>query len=104
MSAVIAIVEDERAIAENYRDALRRSGYTVQLFETRAVAASELERLEAQRDADQAAVEAAEARLEDTVIRAPFAGRLGLRRISVGSVVTPSTVIPVRTGASIIRA
>ncbi|GMG88597.1 proteobacterial dedicated sortase system response regulator [Biformimicrobium ophioploci] len=38
MSAVIAIVEDERAIAENYRDALRRSGFSVQLFETRAAA------------------------------------------------------------------
>ena len=35
MSATIAIVEDERAIAENYRDALRRSGYSVNLYASR---------------------------------------------------------------------
>ncbi|WP_346838831.1 proteobacterial dedicated sortase system response regulator [Microbulbifer sp. SAOS-129_SWC] len=35
MSATIAIVEDERAIAENYRDALRRSGYNVNLYSDR---------------------------------------------------------------------
>lgn len=35
MSATIAIVEDEIAIAENYRDALRRSGYTVNLYSDR---------------------------------------------------------------------
>lgn len=35
MSATIAIVEDELAIAENYRDALRRSGYTVNLYSDR---------------------------------------------------------------------
>ncbi|MCW8127484.1 proteobacterial dedicated sortase system response regulator [Microbulbifer halophilus] len=35
MSATIAIVEDEVAIAENYRDALRRSGYTVNLYSAR---------------------------------------------------------------------
>ncbi|WP_237068681.1 proteobacterial dedicated sortase system response regulator [Microbulbifer guangxiensis] len=35
MNPTIAIVEDERAIAENYRDALRRSGYQVNLYESR---------------------------------------------------------------------
>lgn len=35
MSATIAIVEDEPAIAENYRDALRRSGYRVDLYGSR---------------------------------------------------------------------
>lgn len=35
MTATIAIVEDERAIAENYRDALRRSGYRVDLHSSR---------------------------------------------------------------------
>ncbi|GAA5446039.1 transcriptional regulatory protein CreB [Microbulbifer sp. NBRC 101763] len=38
MSATIAIVEDERVIAENYRDALRRSGYRVDLYSARAEA------------------------------------------------------------------
>lgn len=64
-----------------------------ELFKTRVVSESQLEQLEAQRDADLAAVNAAQARLEHTVIRAPFAGQLGLRRISLGSIVSPSTVI-----------
>jgi membrane fusion protein (multidrug efflux system) len=64
-----------------------------ELFKTRVVAESQLEQLEAQRDADQAAVNAAQARLDHTVIRAPFAGQLGLRRVSVGAIVSPATVI-----------
>jgi membrane fusion protein (multidrug efflux system) len=64
-----------------------------ELFRTRVVSESQLEQLEAQRDADQAAVHAAEARLNHTVIRAPFAGQIGLRRVSLGSIVSPETVI-----------
>ena len=64
-----------------------------QLFETGLISASELETLEARRDADRAALEAAESRLNDTVIRAPFAGRVGLRRVSLGALVGPGTVI-----------
>jgi membrane fusion protein (multidrug efflux system) len=64
-----------------------------ELFKTKVVSASQLEQLEARRDADQAAVKAAESRLAHTVIRAPFAGQLGLRRVSIGSIVSPSTVI-----------
>jgi membrane fusion protein (multidrug efflux system) len=66
---------------------------SVELYRTQVVSESQLEQLEAQRDADAAAVRAAEARLDQTVIRAPFAGELGLRRVSVGSIVNPSTVI-----------
>jgi membrane fusion protein (multidrug efflux system) len=64
-----------------------------ELFKTRVVSESQLEQLEAQRDADHAAVNAAQARLDQTVIRAPFAGQLGLRRVSLGTIVSPSTVI-----------
>ncbi len=54
---------------------------------------AELEQLAARRDADRAALAAAEARLAETVVRAPFAGKVGLRRISPGSLVGPSNVI-----------
>jgi membrane fusion protein (multidrug efflux system) len=64
-----------------------------ELYRTRVVSESELEQLEARRDADEAAVRAAESRLAQTVLRAPFAGDIGLRRVSVGSIVNPSTVI-----------
>lgn len=64
-----------------------------QLFETSTLSESALDTRLARRDADRAALAAAEARLADTRVRAPFAGRLGLRRVSLGSLVTPDTVI-----------
>ena len=64
-----------------------------ELFRTKVVSESQLEQLEAQRDAALAAVNAAQARLDHTVIRAPFGGQLGLRRVSLGSIVSPATVI-----------
>jgi membrane fusion protein (multidrug efflux system) len=79
-----------RAALVDSESQYRRSN---ELFKTKVVSASQLEQLEARRDADQAAVKAAESRLAHTVIRAPFAGQLGLRRVSMGSIVNPSTVI-----------
>jgi len=64
-----------------------------ELYKTKAVSESQLQQLKAKRDANRAALAAAEARLAHTVITAPFDGRLGLRRVSVGSLVSPSTVI-----------
>lgn len=63
------------------------------LADTQAISASTLEELLAQVRVDEASVEAAKARLDNTVIRAPFAGRVGLRRVSPGSFVNTSTVI-----------
>jgi membrane fusion protein (multidrug efflux system) len=64
-----------------------------QLYKTNVVAQSELAEVTARREADLAAVAAAEQRLAHTVISAPFDGRLGLRRVSAGSLVGPETVI-----------
>jgi membrane fusion protein (multidrug efflux system) len=63
------------------------------LADTQAISASNLEELLAQVRVDEAYVEAAKARLDNTVIRAPFSGRVGLRRVSPGSLVNSSTVI-----------
>lgn len=76
---------------------------SLELFKTKVVSASQLEQLEAKRDADRAAVNAAQARLDHTVIRAPFRGQLGLRRVSVGSLVTPVTVITTLDDTSSIK-
>ena len=54
-----------------------------ELFQSHLVSESQVETSAAQRDADRAALDAAEARLSDTVVRAPFAGRVGLRRVSM---------------------
>jgi membrane fusion protein (multidrug efflux system) len=63
------------------------------LARTQVVSESQLMQLEATLKADEARLRAADARLEQTVIRAPFHGFTGLRSISPGSLVTPGTVI-----------
>jgi membrane fusion protein (multidrug efflux system) len=64
-----------------------------ELYDTKVLSESAIETIEATYRANQARVEAAKARLNDTVVRAPFDGRVGLRRVSVGGLVEPGTVI-----------
>ncbi|HKU17060.1 MAG TPA: efflux RND transporter periplasmic adaptor subunit [Steroidobacteraceae bacterium] len=64
---------------------------------------AQLEQLEATRKTNRARLDAARARLADTVIRAGFDGRTGFRRVSVGSLVTPGTVITTLDDVSIIK-
>jgi membrane fusion protein (multidrug efflux system) len=59
----------------------------------RLISESQLDQLEAKLRADEARVRAAQAQVADHTIRAPFAGRVGLRRVSVGSLITPGTEI-----------
>lgn len=89
-SEALADVAAARASLVDLENQVRRSR---ELFDTRALAASELDQRQAQRDAARAALDAAESRLSDTRVRAPFAGRVGLRRVSLGSLVTPNTII-----------
>lgn len=64
-----------------------------ELLRQQAVSESRVEELEALVRANESALAAAEARLQDHNIRAPFPGRVGLRRVSVGTLVSPGTVI-----------
>jgi membrane fusion protein (multidrug efflux system) len=73
------------------------------LFARQALSESQLEQIEATLIANRARVAAAEARVADTVIRAPFAGKVGLRRISVGSLISPGTVITTLDDSSVIK-
>jgi membrane fusion protein (multidrug efflux system) len=63
------------------------------LFKTKAISASDVDQRLARRDADRAGLDAATSRLADTRVAAPFPGRVGLRRVSLGGLVTPSTVM-----------
>lgn len=63
------------------------------LIDTQAISASSLEQLQAAMQVNEAQVEAAKARLANTMIRAPFSGRIGLRRVSPGGFVDTSTAI-----------
>lgn len=73
------------------------------LADTKAISASNLDELLAQVRVDEARVEAAKARLANTVILAPFSGRIGLRRVSPGSFVENSTVITTLDDTSTIK-
>lgn len=74
-----------------------------ELFNTQALSKSQYEQLEATMKSNQARVDSAKARLADTYIRAPFTGRVGLRRVSLGTLISPGTVITTLDDTSSIK-
>jgi len=74
-----------------------------ELLNTQALSKSSFDQLEATLKANRARLAAANARLEDTVIRAPFSGRVGLRRVSVGTLISPGDVITTLDDTSVIK-
>jgi membrane fusion protein (multidrug efflux system) len=89
----------EAALAES-RSQFNRSR---ELVETRVISQSQMDQLEATLKTNEAKVAAARARLDDTIIRAPFDGRIGFRRLSVGSLVNPGTVISTLDDTSVMK-
>ncbi|MDF0535757.1 efflux RND transporter periplasmic adaptor subunit [Shewanella sp. A32] len=76
-------------LAENRRELKRIRG----LVESRTIAASEQDRLQTLVDSAIAQVEVANSAVNDRQIRAPFSGKLGLREVSEGGLVTPGTLM-----------
>jgi membrane fusion protein, multidrug efflux system len=74
-----------------------------ELISQKVISESQFEQLEATMKANEARVAAARSHVNDTVIRAPFSGRVGLRRVSVGSLVNPGTTITTLDDLSIIK-
>lgn len=91
-AAVAALTESERQFDR-----------AQELLPTQALSKSQYDQIVATKNANAARVDAARARAEDTVIRAPFAGRVGLRRVSVGSLISPGTLITTLDDTSIIK-
>jgi membrane fusion protein (multidrug efflux system) len=89
----------EAALSES-RSQFNRSR---ELYTTQALSEAQLEQIEATLKANDARVAFARSRLSDTIITAPFAGRVGLRRVSVGSLVNPGTVITTLDDTSMIK-
>jgi membrane fusion protein, multidrug efflux system len=94
-----SLAEAEAALAES-RNQFKRSR---DLFTSKALSESQLDLIEATLKANQARVDVAKARLADTIIRASFDGTTGFRRVSVGSLVSPGTVITTLDDASLIK-
>lgn len=89
----------EAAVAESERIYNRSR----ELMATEALSRAQFDQLEATLKANQARLRAANARFEDTVIRAPFSGRVGLRRVSVGTLISPGDVITTLDDTSVIK-
>ncbi|MBW7930813.1 MAG: efflux RND transporter periplasmic adaptor subunit [Gammaproteobacteria bacterium] len=87
IAAALALAE---ASLQQSRSQYERS---LPLAKTGVLSTSQIEELEAKMKMDRAQVQSARARLDDTMIRAPFAGTVGLRRISMGDLVGPSSVL-----------
>jgi len=95
-----------------YADSASQVKRSKELLSTHVVSEAQYEQLESTMKANAARVDAARSRVADTVIRsrvadtvirAPFTGRVGLRRVSVGSLVNPGTTITTLDDLSIIK-
>ena len=84
-----ALASAEAALGEAEQLFLRQQ----QLVEQQLIARAALDAQRATRDAARAQVAKVRANLSDRVIRAPFAGVLGIRQVSPGALVTPGTPI-----------
>ncbi|TDK27239.1 efflux RND transporter periplasmic adaptor subunit [Luteimonas aestuarii] len=85
-----AALQAAEASAREAEQQLRRGS---ELVQQQLIARSQLDTQQATRDAAVAQVAQMRANLSDRSIRAPFAGMLGLRQVSPGSLVTPGTAL-----------
>ena len=89
--------------AAAYREAQRLFRRQQQLTNQQLIPASQLDAQRAAMESARARLDATRARLEDRVISAPFAGVLGFRQVSPGTLVTPGTTIASLDDVSVIK-
>jgi membrane fusion protein, multidrug efflux system len=91
--------EAEVRLAEQRRELDRIRG----LVADRALPRQRLDEQESRVSEAEARLEVVRARLDDRVVRAPFSGVLGLRRVSVGALVSPGTLITTLDDISVVK-
>jgi membrane fusion protein (multidrug efflux system) len=74
-----------------------------ELYQTKALSEAQLDQLQATLAGNEARVAGARSQLNDTIVRAPFAGRVGLRNVSLGGLVSPGAVITTLDDTSVIK-
>lgn len=84
-----AIAEARASLSEAKKQFLRISD----LVANKTASESRMDGAIAERDKAKARVDTLEAKLADRIVRAPFAGLLGLRQVSLGTLVRPGDVI-----------
>ncbi|MCP5181955.1 MAG: efflux RND transporter periplasmic adaptor subunit [Pseudomonadales bacterium] len=95
-----ALLAEAEANAEDARLQYQR---LADLLTQRSVPVSQVDEARARLSAAQARYESILARLSDRLIRAPFAGLLGFRQVSAGTLVTPTTPITTLDDISLIK-
>ncbi|HYC03906.1 MAG TPA: efflux RND transporter periplasmic adaptor subunit [Azospirillaceae bacterium] len=107
--AVLVEMDDSEAranlaVAEsNVRNTRQLLDRSRELLKRQAVAQARVDELTTQIEGQQASVRAAQARLQDLTIRAPFAGMTGLRQVSPGALVTPGREVTTIDDVSIVK-
>ncbi|MCU0759599.1 MAG: efflux RND transporter periplasmic adaptor subunit [Steroidobacteraceae bacterium] len=99
-STVAAELAEAEATLADARNQFNRGR---DLSVTQALSKAQLEQLETAVKTAEARVAAARARFNDTVIRAPFDGRTGFRRVSLGGLVNAGAVITTLDDTSVIK-
>jgi membrane fusion protein (multidrug efflux system) len=99
-AALRAELDQARALFDDARSQLVRARG---LQPGQTITAQRLETLEALTRQAEGRVRQAEARLQELRVTAPFAGRVGLRQVSVGALVQPGTVVTTLDDISRVR-
>jgi membrane fusion protein (multidrug efflux system) len=87
----------------NYREAQQQYQRLQQLTAQKLIPTSQLDAQRGAMDSARARLDLTRARLQDRVITAPFAGVLGFRQVSPGTLVTPGTTIASLDDISVIK-
>lgn len=88
-----SVAADLAAATASFEESRSQFNRSRELVATQVVSKAQYEQLEATMKSNEARMVAAQTRLADTYIRAPFSGRVGLRRVSLGTLINPGTVI-----------
>lgn len=84
---------DLAATTADFNNSVNQFNRGKELLATQSLSKAQFDQIEATMKSNEAKVAAAKARLADTYIRAPFSGIVGLRRVSLGALINPGTVI-----------
>lgn len=94
---------DLAATTADYNNSVNQYSRGKELLTTQSLSKAQFDQIEATMKSNEAKVAAAKARLADTYIRAPFGGIVGLRRVSLGALINPGTVITTIDDISMIK-
>lgn len=99
-----AQVTAELASAQaDYTNSVSLFNRSKELAAMQSLSKAQFEQLETNMKSNEAKVAAIQARYNDTFIRAPFSGRVGLRRVSLGALINPGTVITTLDDLSVVK-